>query len=634
MNRPSSLVLPVFLSACALFVVGPAIGAIMHESDQASLLRGAYLLSNGANPFAADYYNYDKQFLTYWLLAGLFALSRLFAPNPDYVLIGNIASALVFWTSIVALSTRTPRRLKTSAMVAVAALAPTFLVHSPFLATNYFSAAFLIAGYMTLSRPRRGALNALVGVALLSAAVGCRADAVLILPWILWITARPASMRSLFLKPLPWLVVLAGLSAVIIGKFICTTPGADTYSPWVTPKVFVVYAVAGLGACGLLFAIIAFCLLTSAIRTRRNWDYRVFALSGLFALGFPFVFYTVQLFSTRHWTLTVVACLLFASSRRGAAMLPRILDRRFAAASLLALALLPVFIGLSLPVLSRPALTINRPVLFPSADGLVPFGAIWAVNLGYMDRCPGVRDHNQSTWLAAKQTDFAAGPAGKIQIMLDTPLATILEFAAALQSKPSRLVPTNKVDFSLPAYTDLRHILRIVPDWSTGQSQERPDFLSDFFVEPASPKICGSQIVAIQALPDRADDQALLADLAQAFAYNEFSLPIPLPVNDAIEKLRSAAELGRVAVLASPHAFQLRRSPGSPQKSESARNGTHFLRIDPTESVAVDARLTPGDATFWFSASVLPAYMSIQAYQDASRLSGNASGKGEPTSSP
>ena len=82
-----------FAIAAYLFLVvvaiGQAIGPIMHETDQAALLSGTWKLAQGSSPiWNADFYNYDKQYVCYWILALLFAVF----PKFDPVLIGNITS--------------------------------------------------------------------------------------------------------------------------------------------------------------------------------------------------------------------------------------------------------------------------------------------------------------------------------------------------------------------------------------------------------------------------------------------------------------------------------------------------------------------------------------------------------------
>ncbi|HAT20468.1 MAG TPA: hypothetical protein DCS85_09965, partial [Verrucomicrobiales bacterium] len=47
-----------------------AVGPVMRESDQASLLEGAVQLAVGDKAFSDnDSYNYDKQYFSYWVTA-------------------------------------------------------------------------------------------------------------------------------------------------------------------------------------------------------------------------------------------------------------------------------------------------------------------------------------------------------------------------------------------------------------------------------------------------------------------------------------------------------------------------------------------------------------------------------------
>src|SRR5947209_6308928 len=79
--------------AVGLLILLPSFRSLMHESDQAALLLGGWSLATGeASPLHADFYNYDRLFFTYWLLAMLIRVARAFTERPDVVLLGNVLS--------------------------------------------------------------------------------------------------------------------------------------------------------------------------------------------------------------------------------------------------------------------------------------------------------------------------------------------------------------------------------------------------------------------------------------------------------------------------------------------------------------------------------------------------------------
>ena len=56
-------------------------GPVMRERDQAALLEGSIEIARTQDIKDAGYYNYDKQFLSYWTLAAVFRMAGLEAPG-------------------------------------------------------------------------------------------------------------------------------------------------------------------------------------------------------------------------------------------------------------------------------------------------------------------------------------------------------------------------------------------------------------------------------------------------------------------------------------------------------------------------------------------------------------------------
>ncbi len=66
------------LSILIVFVIatGLSIGPVMRETDQASILDGALRIAQGHPIHKANFYNYDKQYLTYAFTGLLLKLGR------------------------------------------------------------------------------------------------------------------------------------------------------------------------------------------------------------------------------------------------------------------------------------------------------------------------------------------------------------------------------------------------------------------------------------------------------------------------------------------------------------------------------------------------------------------------------
>ena len=89
------LVLVAYLAVCA-FVLCVAGDGLRHN-DEASYINGALQIAQGSiSPWHAIFFNYDKQYGSYWLIAGLFRIAGYSTP----IATTNYAQATAFCISL------------------------------------------------------------------------------------------------------------------------------------------------------------------------------------------------------------------------------------------------------------------------------------------------------------------------------------------------------------------------------------------------------------------------------------------------------------------------------------------------------------------------------------------------------
>lgn len=419
---------------------------VIREGDQAALLDAALRLASGESPWGGEFYNYDKQYLAFWLLALVFRLKSLLGLPISEIYLANLLSCLFLWSAVIAIVTVAQRGNVWLAGLVVVVAAPSFLLQIPFLSTAALSAGCLLwlTGVLIRCTGRAGLV--LCGV-LSFAAVGTRADAVLVLPFLLWLTAPTADLGRLLGWRHTWITFAASIAAILLGKLLVDEPSLYTNSFFFYPRIFVAYFVFGLGSAGILFllSVLATAWMGCTSRSRRQQLYVVLG-AGLMLL--PFGFYGAQLLSTRYWMLTLVTLLSFISAPRGKAILhelPLQLLKRWIGWGLVAAASVPLVIGIHLPFISAPRLTLTTPTLFPTADGVMPMGAYGSfLVLRLRNANAQFVDHNQAVWQAAQATQFEMSSDGSVPI-LETHLPMYLRLAARLQALKSREIPANEI---------------------------------------------------------------------------------------------------------------------------------------------------------------------------------------------
>jgi len=437
------------------------VGGVMHESDQAALLSGARQLARReVSAWGAPFYRYENYYLTYHLLA----LALRVAPRADPVAAGNALSFSLFWIPLIALAADVGRRSRLAAFGLLAVgLSPAVLVHSSFLASNFVSAGFLFGGLLAwrVGERRRARRLRALAVPLLFAAAAARSDALLLAPLFAWCFAPRARVGAFLRSARTWAIALAPFAAVALGIGLRRGAGGGVFEPLWRPAAAAAYTVFGLGAAGILLLAALGALLRAALRARRG---RGFAALGLPALLLPFAFYAAQLCSTRHWLAGAQALTILLASRRGRRWLRAGWGRparRWGGAALAAAALLPLAIGVRLPFRDAPRLCLNHPAYLPSADGLVPMGALlWNAR----ERRPAgsAHDHNHRLWQAARSVVRWPEDASGCVPVLATPMREIVALAVRASGQTPVFVPYDRAEAPFWC-ADLRSLLRVAP---------------------------------------------------------------------------------------------------------------------------------------------------------------------------
>ncbi len=587
----------------AVGLVGGALGPYLHETDQASLLAGAWRLAHDPRLLlGADFYNYDKQFGAYWCVAAVLRL----VPGAEPVWLANVTSFAAFWAALAGFLWRQPARSLTQAACVVAiVLAPTLLQHSAFLASNYFSGAWLLAGATLLSG--RLAWSLPLAALCLGLGVATRADALFVLPALAWWRSTRRAPLALLRDPLPWIIAGVGVVAFGMGRALIGVAPKDIYALFFHPKIYLAFVVFGLGA--VVFAATGWMVatLTAWRRARRA---RPFYLIGALTLLPALLYYSVQMFSTRHWTVWVVGLLVLVSGRRAAVLLGRL--PRWAQTTLVVLcfsgAVGPLIIGVHLPnpLAARPV--VGSGTRFPSADGNLTMGG-YGFALRDVPRRAGLVDHNHAIWRAARDANYVAGPDGTVAF-LDTPMAAYYRLALTLREKPLRLVSRPEAGAHVDSRSWLRPVARLdthtVRDLAAGGWAPRP----------VSAEFSGVRMLRFETEGDVGAGEQRDASLKALFRGNEFML-----LAENTDWNRREFE-GRTLVWFAPQPFLLERSfaAGVAQSIPSAATGAFHCVVLKGEARRGTAIRWPASAAGEkprVAASVLMDYMALDAFTTA-----------------
>lgn len=515
LDKAITLILMGAICILMATLVAPA----MRDNDQAGLIAGALQIARGEVPFdQAGFYNYDKQYGTYLLLAALYRI----APAADPVAAGNLLQVALLTVAFGAVAVRWARTaFPPLILVLPVLLSPVVVLFGPFLGTGSVSLAFLLLAFAAL-KPRMGVAHRLAVCALIAVATACRGDVALAVPALFLADAASSPLRALLRRPTPWLLGLSAVVPVLIGKTLDVNSNADFLGISFVPQVWVAFTCFGLGAAGTLLLVLyaAAFLALGIARPRRTGFY--LALVGATLL--PMAFYSVQLSTPRYFLLSAAILLFFASSRRSRCLYRAAWRARHGAASglatlLCAASIAPWIVGLQAPALDQIRPTMVRPTLLPSSDGLIPMGAYLAFAINASAHHFLV-DHNQKIWLSSRSTDYRMCGDGLVPL-LGTGMVNYLDLAVRMDGKYPRIV-TGPDDASCGfAYSDTRSLIRSYG--GAGPGEKAGFFKRPISVASTRPEL-GQPILEIDAVGEPTTSAIVLDALRNAFKGKEFEV--------------------------------------------------------------------------------------------------------------
>lgn len=596
-----------FLAAWNVLFVVPSFGPTMHESDQAALLEGVARSVATGSLRDGGYYNFDKQFGTYWILATVDRMVGTGMKPDELVQSANLAS--IVGLNLALLVFGTIRRTWWSlAIMGIIALSPALLVHAPFVAGNYFALFFLSLEVLFLGKRSLAWLAPVMAFA----AVASRADALLVQPALIWICVGSGSTRSLFRSPAAWGCVVLSLLAFALGRVLLSpeTPSVSDFMPSFKPKVIGAFTVFGLGASAIILAMAIFAM-GMRVWKASKLDEKMYYLAGIGAVMLPWLYYTVHLYSTRYWTVPLAILMTMAVSSK-AEDFRRVIQARRQLVPLMTIlllaALVPLFVGIRMPATNRIALTLSHPTLMPSADSLLPMGAY----LAHSFRPPDERlDHNQSVWLAALNADFSRGEGRPVQL-LESPLVAITKLALYLRGLPYEVLSEIPPTITRPIYVEER-LLRKAPlePHSSLSQQSQVSLPRSYGVESVSRTFGTEEIVVLT--PSINQKRIDLETLRSAMKGNDFSYKVvsasgsseTIPVTD-----------GSAVAVFSSTAFSVRAGLDGPTVSSSRNeeSGMYFVSMPSIVGTNLQIENSAGSQRYLVAESVLPSYMNIATY--------------------
>lgn len=414
--RTSAILLVFCWIAVALWAVGPTV----RESDQASLLQGAFELARNPAEWAkSDHYNYDKQYLSYWLVAGWLKVRGAAGPDgaiSKVVREGNLVAVLLWSSALLTAvgSCRTWSGVRL-AVLACVLLSPVVAFSGFVVSTNLLSGALILflAAALRYERGSReepgGRQLALVGL-LAAAAVGARQDAILLMPLIALLTIDRARLPDFLVDRLLWALFAGCLAAMVTGWLVSVThPGLP--SPFFVLPTFVAYVGGGLGAAFIL-------LFLFAGMTVRGMGWRGPATS--LAVLLPFLFYGCLLFTPRHLHIVGVGVLITLFLPKGREVWDRVgygSPGRWVVMLALLGALLPWIVGVRMSGWKSGQPVVTGSTLYPTADGFWPMGAYGWFFSRLASASEEPIDHNQEVWAAWNAVDPELLPEGEAGVL-------------------------------------------------------------------------------------------------------------------------------------------------------------------------------------------------------------------------
>ncbi len=441
-------------------------------------------------------------------------------------------------------------------------------------------------------------------------AVAARADALLIIPCLLW----RASCRMPFLQLIRSEKFLLGggtlLLALCLGIVVAKGDLGEEVATYFNPKVFLAYVVFGLGAATIVIAWIASGIGAAVgCRPRRH---RSFYAAGLVAFGLTPAFYALRLFSTRYWTVWTVGMIVLLSSRRTAVLLhskSKWVEAGLAFGCLLG-AYVPLVIGLNLPFRDSPNAVISAGTRFPTADGNLSMGG-YLFALRDVSRSNGLVDHNQAIWLAARDAGYRPNSADVV-LVVDSPMVSYIELAVTLRGYRISTLSSPEEG----ACIDSRSLIRPAMNFATGR-QSMP-LMESISAVPISAEFFGATILLfVKDAPKNGYGREILF-LRDVFAGNEFRR-VSSDTDGPVGKFEGST---RVWYSHNPFSLETRLPSGDRQVFRSAlKDGYDFVRLNGHElrfrSVSIQEQSDAADVRE--AVSVLPDYMDIGSYAASRR---------------
>ncbi len=409
-----------------------ATAAQMRESDQASLLTGAVELARGeTSVFGNESYNYDKQYLTYWLVAVVLKATGGGGENATIegvVRVGNYAAALLFSVGLLTL-VFVQRQWPWVKLVVLACvlLSPVVAFTGVLLSSNLISGAFILLLVAVLGYGERVSQPAVLGETtgsasglenprsiggrvlsflLAFAAVAARQDVILLMPLLAILVIPFRTFGGVLKNPTLWALAGGCVLAMVIGCLIDPSP-TSLPSPFFVPATFVVYLMGGLG--GSLLLVLLFSAQMVRLRTRET------LVLGL-AILLPLVFYSCLLYTPRHLFVVALALIATVLLPRGAELWLGVASGRVGRVVLgvaLVSTLVPWVVGARMAGFTEGRLVISESTFYPTADGFWPMGA-YGDFYGRLAKADEVAvDHNQEVWAAWSSVREEDLPSGK-----------------------------------------------------------------------------------------------------------------------------------------------------------------------------------------------------------------------------
>lgn len=610
-----------WLGLCVLLVllVLSASGPVMRESDQASLLDGAVRIARSGEVADQEFYNYDKQFGSYWALAILFRVTDLDVLEVDpaaVVSAGNRFASILFSIGLLAAFAMSWRRdFSFIPLLLATVLTPVVVFTVPLLSSNVLSAAMLCALAAALRVRKRGWGHDLLCAALAAMAVGFRADAVLVLPLLCLLNVPRLSWAGLLGDRRHWTMLVAALGALVLGREITKI---EPYNPGVMfdLRLYGAYVVFGLAGAGLLLLWIPSRIFFSGVRRKAFWR---IALAGSFLL--PLGYYSLYLYTPRHLFLSGLIPLWFVISLRGERWWRVLYRQPFTKVVIWSAVVVSAFLwvgGLRFRDFSKFTVVGSDPTTYPTADGFWPMGCYRE----FMGRLAHAQDrpidYNQELWNAWRKADLDSLPEGQARIHSGGNrsygrLRLLLagrEVAKRRKTGDYDLVSDRGIGRKLTGFERDYVAHRIEIDW------ENCDLAP---ISPPSPQ----RIYLVHSGKGRTrslgEKWVASLQVAKSFGGDDYRLA---GVHEAREYITERYHNYQIALVYD----DIASARGAAERFERA--GAAKVKVLPIEGVdeaggvvtlILDHRLTWGELTKdgprWIARSVLPAFMSVSNYK-------------------